>query len=85
MTTLNLGWLEVILIDLAALVTIISFIYFFLKSKHDKLEARFQRHEDRINDLAAACIRRDEIKTIVDQLNHQLTEIRQRIDNVLKP
>ena len=81
--SLNIGWLEVLLIDGAALITIVSFVFLLFKNRQDKLEARFQRHDDRITDLSTACIRREELSAIVEPINHQLSEIRHRIDNLL--
>lgn len=85
----NLGWTwtKILIADLAAILTILGFISAWLKHKQDKLEARFVRNEDKINDLSVTCARREEITSVVNTLitpvNHQLTEIRMRIDELV--
>ena len=80
---LNIGWLEVLLIDGAALVTIVSFVFLFFKSKQDKLEMRFQRNEDKINDLSVACLRREEFHTCLEPVRGDIADIRRRIDDFI--
>ena len=75
----NIGWLEVLLIDGAALVTIISFMFLFFKAKQDKLEMRFQRNEDKINDLSVECLRRHDIEPI----RGDIADLRRRIDDLI--
>lgn len=83
---MNTELVKIILFDLAALLTVLGFVYAFLKNRQDKLDARFNRHEDKINDLSATCARREEISITVNAaitpINHQLTEIRHRQDDV---
>lgn len=82
--------LRVILFDLAAILAVIGFVYGLLKSKQEKLDTRFRQNEEKINDLSATCARREEINaainiaitTAVNPVNHQLTEIRHRIDDL---
>lgn len=77
---------KIILFDLAALLTVLGFVYAFLKNRQDKLDARFTRHDDKINDLSATCARREEIamavQTAITPINHQLTEMRHRQDEI---
>ena len=80
---LNLGWMEVLLIDGAALITIVSFVFLFFKSKQDKLEMRFQRNEDKINDLSVACLRREEFHTCLEPVRGDIADIRRRIDDFI--
>lgn len=85
----NLGWTwtKILVADLAAILTILGFISAWLKHKQDRLEARFSRNEDKIADLSVTCARREEITSainvLVTPINHQLTEIRTRIDELV--
>ena len=74
----DLGWLEVLLIDFAALVTIVSYYAARDARRQAIINDRFIRLEDKQSDLTAACLRREEIAPI----NHQLTEIRHRVDEL---
>ena len=80
---LNIGWVEVLLIDGAALVTIISFIFLFLKGRQDKLERRFQRNEDKINDLSVACLRREEFHTCIEPLRGDIGDLRRMLHDYI--
>ena len=75
----NLGWLEVLIIDAAAIATILT----YLVTRQNKLDDKFNRQDDKIAELSAACIRREELANIIEPINHQLTEIRHRIDDVV--
>ena len=79
-------WAKILVADLLIMITILGFIYKWLKTRQDVLDTRFQKHEDKINDLSATCARREEIMTAVNlaisPINHQVTEIRHRIDEL---
>lgn len=79
-------WAKILVADLLIMITILGFIYKWLKNRQDILDARFQKHEDKINDLSATCARREEIMAAVNSavspINHQVTEIRHRIDDL---
>lgn len=81
--SLNIGWLEVLLIDGAALITIISFVFLFFKGKQDKLEMRFQRNEDMIQELSVACLRREEFHTCLEPIRGDIADLRRRIDDFI--
>ena len=86
MEAIEWNWIKVIALDFLAIVGILSFIFKWLKGKQDVLDSRFQKHEDKINDLSSTCARREEIMAAVNAaispINHQVTEIRHRIDDL---
>ena len=79
----NLGWLEVLIIDAAALVTIAGYFFARDNRRQQLIDDRFVRVEDKQNELTATCARREEILSAIDPINHQLTEIRHRLDEVV--
>ena len=86
MDTGEWNWIKIIVIDFLTIIGILGFIYKWLRGRQDHLDSKFQKHEDKINDLSATCARREEIMAAVNAaispINHQVTEIRHRIDDL---
>ena len=86
MEAIEWTWAKILVADLLIMITILGFIYKWLKNRQDVLDSRFAKHEDKINDLSATCARREEIMAAVNAavspINHQVTEIRHRIDDL---
>ena len=84
------NWLHALVLEIASFITIFAFIWAWFKSRQDKLEARFDRNETKISELSETCARREEtmaavqiaIQAAVSPLNHQVAEIRHRIDDL---
>lgn len=82
----NTDLLRVILFDVAALLAVIGFVYGLLKNKQEKLDTRFRVNEEKINELSASCVRREEntaaIQTAIGPVNHQQSEIRHQLSEI---
>ena len=92
---IDFGLVEVLLIDLAALVTIYGFFHMKAKSQQDGQIAFQERTNDRISDLRAwasteiaqlssSCVRRDDIKDMINPIRHDITELRHQMHELIK-
>lgn len=91
----NLGGIvELLILDLAALVTIFGYFQNQNRKRQEQTENRFSKLEDKQADLSTTCIRRDELRATLDhyfdpfraqigQVCSQITEVRTRLDNIL--
>lgn len=96
MENFDIGTVELIILDVAALVTIISFLWARDKKRQAEFKAITQRYEDKYEDMRDRLD--DHKKHTTEQLHqlsadcirreemmpihHELTEIRHRIDNL---
>ena len=92
----NVGWLEIIVLDVAALVTIISFLWARDKKRQAEFQLLTQRYEDKYDQMRE---RLDDHKKYTTEqyqqlsadclrreelipIQHSLSEIRHRIDDL---
>lgn len=91
----NWGILEVLLIDLAALVTIWGFFYMQSRTRQTEQQAWRDRIQDQLaslkdwthielSSLSTSCVRRDEIKDIVLPIRQDVTEVRAMLNDIQK-